>query len=235
MGKVKNENHIVIHGWMLNELKLKGTELIIYACIYGFTQDEGQLFKGSLQYLADWTNSTKQNIMNNLKSLTEKGLIEKKENYINGVKFVEYYAKNLDGVVKKFGWGSQNFLPNNIEDNIDNISITDNNTNNINFNNNLELNNIYTYIENNFGRTLSPIEYNRIADWLNDFKEEIIKYAVELSVMQNAKNFKYVEAILNNWKSSGYKELEEIKKNDIKLKNKKEYSQDVFDYNWLDE
>ena len=51
--KVQKDNYIVIQGWMIEDLKLKGNELIIYAIIYGFSQTEGQLFNGSLQYLAD--------------------------------------------------------------------------------------------------------------------------------------------------------------------------------------
>ena len=102
---IKNENYIAIQGWMVNELKLKGTALMIYAIIYGFSQAEGQVFNGSLQYLADWTNSTKQSVLNNLKLLLEKDLIGKNEKIINGVKFVEYYTKNFNGVLKKFEWG----------------------------------------------------------------------------------------------------------------------------------
>ena len=64
--KVKNENHIVIHGWMVNKLGLKGNELLVYAIIYGFSQTEGQKYIGSLQYLADWTNSTKQGVIKSL-------------------------------------------------------------------------------------------------------------------------------------------------------------------------
>ena len=40
--KIKNENYVLIQGWMINELKLKGNELLIYALIYGFSQAENQ-------------------------------------------------------------------------------------------------------------------------------------------------------------------------------------------------
>lgn len=120
--KVKRENFITIQGFMLTDLKLKGNELLIYACIYGFSQAENQVFNGSLQYLADWTNSTKQGVIKCLKSLEEKQYIVKKENYINGVKFCEYYAtkfntslNNVDGGIKQsLTGGVQQSLPNNI-------------------------------------------------------------------------------------------------------------------------
>ena len=105
--KVKRENYITIQGFMLTDLKLKGNELLIYACIYGFSQAENQVFNGSLQYLADWTNSTKQGVIKCLKSLEEKQFIVKKENFINGVKFCEYYATKFNGVYNKVERGIQ--------------------------------------------------------------------------------------------------------------------------------
>ena len=56
MSKVKEENYISISGWMVTRLGLKGNELLVYAIIYGFSQDDETMFTGSLQYLADWTN-----------------------------------------------------------------------------------------------------------------------------------------------------------------------------------
>ena len=131
MSRIKNENYITIQGWMINELNLKGNELIIYAVIYGFSQAENQTYNGSLQYLADWTNSTKQGVSKNLKSLVDKGFLAKNEKIINNVKFCEYYAtkfntpvNNVDqGMQQSLMGGMQQSLPNNI----DNISTINNN------------------------------------------------------------------------------------------------------------
>jgi len=130
--KVKSENYVSIQGFMVKELKLKGNELIIYAIVYGFSQTEGQVFNGSLQYLADWTNSTKQGVSKNLKSLVEKDYLQKKEKFINGVKFCEYYITELNRVLNKVDGGMQQSLiggikqslTNNIDlDNIDNTIV----------------------------------------------------------------------------------------------------------------
>lgn len=126
--KVNAEQYIVLQGWMISELKLKGNELIIYACIYGFSQLDGQAFSGSLQYLADWTNSTKQGVVKCLKSLVEKGFLVKTDKVINGVKFCEYYATKFNGVCnivaqgmqQSLTGGMQQSLPNNID--IDNLA-----------------------------------------------------------------------------------------------------------------
>lgn len=90
MGAVRDNNYFVIHGWMINQLGLKGSELQLYAIIYGFTQADGQKFRGSLQYLADWTGIAKRNVIVRLQSLVEKGLLEKADTYTNGVKGCEY-------------------------------------------------------------------------------------------------------------------------------------------------
>lgn len=62
---------------MITDLKLKGVPLMAYACIYGFTQEKGQTFQGGLEYIMDWTNSTKRGVINALNYLLDRGLIEK--------------------------------------------------------------------------------------------------------------------------------------------------------------
>lgn len=90
--KVKPDNFVTLSGFMITDLHLKGNELIVYAIIYGFSQAEGTAFRGSAQYLADWTNSTRQGVMKNLKSLMQKGLIDRRAAMINGRSGYEYYA-----------------------------------------------------------------------------------------------------------------------------------------------
>lgn len=67
---------------MVKKLNLKGNELLIYAIIFGFSQTENTSYTGGLNYLCEWTNSTKQGVIKNLKSLEEKGLIIKSEKTI---------------------------------------------------------------------------------------------------------------------------------------------------------
>ena len=124
MSVIRRENFINIQGWMITDLNLKGNDLLIYAIIYGFTQDGQQWFEGSRQYLAEWCNSTKKGISKNLDSLTKKGYIIKEEQVINNVKFCKYKA-NLEkltlgnkvpqgGEQSSLGGGEQS-SPNNID------------------------------------------------------------------------------------------------------------------------
>lgn len=85
-----NTNYITIQGWMVNELKLKGNELLTFAIIYGFTQDGESRFQGSCAYIADWLGSSRQTALNMLNLLASKGLINKNEKLVNGIKVCDY-------------------------------------------------------------------------------------------------------------------------------------------------
>lgn len=83
---------LVIQGWMVQDLQLKGNELMVFAIIHNITQDGTSQFYGSLDYLASWCNATKQGIIKNLDSLVSKGFITKIEtangltnNYITNI------------------------------------------------------------------------------------------------------------------------------------------------------
>ena len=79
---------------MVFDLKLKGLQKDIYAIIYDACRT-GNLYTGGISYLAKWTQSTKQGVIKALKELTDKGLIERRERYENGVKYVDYYTVDL--------------------------------------------------------------------------------------------------------------------------------------------
>ena len=95
---LSNKNYINIQAWMVKELNLTGNDLICYALIYGFSQDGETEFKGSLSYIAEWLNTSKQTARLVVKRLVESGLVNKRDEVINGVKFCRYVATNR-------GWG----------------------------------------------------------------------------------------------------------------------------------
>lgn len=82
----------------------------------------------------------------------------------------------------------------------------------------IEKNNICAYLEQNFGRTISPLEYEKLNYWLETFSEDIVKEAINKAVLNNKKTFSYIAGILKNWKTNGYKTLDEVqdtKKEDL--------------------
>lgn len=122
MGLIGDNNFITIQGWMVNDLNLKGNELLVYAIIYGFSQDNESVFQGSRQYLADWCNCSTRAIQMTLNSLTEKGLITKYEHFSNGQKFCSY-ATNFTPR-ENFSPPSEKVALNNIDNNIDKNTIS---------------------------------------------------------------------------------------------------------------
>ncbi len=107
--KVRDDNFFLVSGWMLNRLNLKGVPLQVFSIIYGFSQDGEGSFTGSLQYLMDFTNSSKNTILKALKELVEKKYITKTENTINGVRFCTY--KTNAPLVQKLNRGSAETEP----------------------------------------------------------------------------------------------------------------------------
>lgn len=155
---LNNGNYVLIQGWMVNELGLKGNDLMVYAIIHGFSHVEGTAFTGSLQYLAEWTNSTKSNVRRNLNRLIEQGLLIKEDETINGVKFCKYIAvapqigctQNEHGV---FNRGIQN-EHGVVKMNTNNIDIYTNTNNNTNNNTN-KLDNIFNNKEKKHKNTIA--------------------------------------------------------------------------------
>jgi len=81
---MKDENYIQISGWMINQMKLSGTRLIAYACIYGFSQDGQSCFGGSYDYIAKCIGKTRSTAIRVVASLVDDGLVEKIQQGENG-------------------------------------------------------------------------------------------------------------------------------------------------------
>lgn len=92
MSAVNDNNFIAIQGWMRTKLNLKGYELIIYALIYGFSQDGNSKFSGTRRYIAEWCGCSMKTVDNTIASLLSKKIIVKHEKYVNGIRMCDYTA-----------------------------------------------------------------------------------------------------------------------------------------------
>lgn len=97
--------------------------------------------------------------------------------------------------------------------------------------------NIFSMIEQEFGRTLSPIEYEIVKAWLeNNMSVEIIACALKDSIMNDVRNLRYMDKILYEWGKKGIKTKEDVEKHMINRRKKEESKKaDVFDCDWLEE
>lgn len=111
-----------------------------------------------------------------------------------------------------------------------NKNVKENNISNNNTSNN-NSSSCYYYIEEQFGRMLAPIEFQKIEIWRETFDDEIINYAVDIAILNGKKNFNYIDGIIRNWKDQNIKTLDEIKNN----KKEKEECEEIFEYDWLND
>ncbi|MBD1223263.1 Lin1244/Lin1753 domain-containing protein [Virgibacillus halodenitrificans] len=57
---------------------------------------------------------------------------------------------------------------------------------------------------------ISSVVVQQIEDWENDFPSEVIIRAMEEAIFQNARNWKYINNTLKNWRSNGAKNLNDV-------------------------
>lgn len=125
MSKLKDENYFQIGGWMINRLGLKGNALLVYAVIFGFSQDGETEFTGSRQYICDITGVSKPTVDKILLELQQQGLIEKNSETRNGITFNRYKVildfttdkATLQGDKTALGGGKATLPNNNIYNN----------------------------------------------------------------------------------------------------------------------
>lgn len=95
---------------------------------------------------------------------------------------------------------------------------------------------IYDTFEKELGRTLSPIEYEIIGEWLNENTEEILLLALKEATYNGVSNFRYIDRIVHEWNKKGIKTKDDVIKNNQDFKVKKvAVKQELFDYDWLND
>lgn len=97
--------------------------------------------------------------------------------------------------------------------------------------------NIFDIFEREFGRTLSPMEYEIIQSWCGgEFSQELIVLALKEATYNGANNLRYIDKILYEWKKKGIKTKEDVEKQKSEFHKKKELqTKELFDYDWLNE
>lgn len=135
MKYITDTNYYVVHGWM-REMGLKGLQLDLYAIIYGFCQDNGSAFYGTISYLEEFTGFSRRAVIDALNDLVGKGYIRKdiedlgqqvkrvkysciKEQIcIGSAEFAQEGVQNLQGGCADFAPNKENIYINNINNNI---------------------------------------------------------------------------------------------------------------------
>lgn len=98
--------------------------------------------------------------------------------------------------------------------------------------------NIYDIFEKEFGRTISPMEYEIIGAWLeNGIEEETILLALKEAIYNGVSNLRYIDKILSEWVKKGIKTSEDVEKSRVNFKKKKDIKadSDILNYDWLND
>lgn len=90
--KKKFTNYIVIQPWMFSNLKLSGNEAIVFAIVYGFSQDGKSWYRGGSYYIEQTTPFTQRTAKTHLWTLEKMGIIEMQKETVNGVERNIYRA-----------------------------------------------------------------------------------------------------------------------------------------------
>lgn len=97
---LNDKSYINIQAWM-TKLDLNCHELMIYAIIYGFSQDGESWFNGSVKYICEWTNLSQPSVISNLNKLVDKKLLIKRERSGTSNLYQAVIPKDLDKPEKK--------------------------------------------------------------------------------------------------------------------------------------
>lgn len=211
------QGHIVIPLFMLQhykELKLEIGEFLFLMYLYNL----GNKFIFDPSKFASDLNLDIKDVMNYIGTLSDKHFI-RVEVMKNDKDLMEEMVL-MDDFYSKLSLITM--------DEVNNVSSADNS-------------NIYEIIEKEFGRTLSPMEYEIIRAWLdNDMSEELIQEAIKEATYNGVSNLRYIDKILYEWSKLGIKTAKDVSDNKKKrAKAKEEASSDVdmdiMDWDWFDD
>lgn len=207
---LKNKNYLIPKPLMFNYKKMNINDSEFIVLIYLINQDN--LVYNPKQISCDLDIEV-NNVLEIINALSEKNILKielKKSNNIRSE------VINLDLLFEKLAFSlTEKSDKNDSEDNI------------------------YNLFENEFGRTLSPMEYEIINSWINnDYSEEIIKLALMEATYNGVSNLRYIDKIIYEWGKKGIKTKEDVLNNRKQFKNNKSEQKPnskLFDYDWLND
>ena len=205
---INNENHFTIDKFVLRyakESKLTLNDLILL--IYLLNGRDNEIF--NYKKILDDLNFNEKELFDSISTLKEKKILS--------IEMQKNESGILDEVINVKSFYEimiSNFINNNVGDD--------------------NKNDIFDIFESEFGRTLSPMEYDIINNWLESkIPKDLIIKALKEAVYNGVGNLRYIDKILYEWNKKGIKSI-----NDLEDKNKKKDSNKdniYYEYDWLNE
>lgn len=208
MEQLNNENHYTVPKYVLTYSKELGLDMnSLILLIYFLNKPNKMIF--DYKKIISELNFTEKELLNALSTLKDKNIL------------LILMEKNDSGI---------------LEEKVDISLFYDIIFSNILNNKDEEKNekDLFDTFEKEFGRTLSPMEYEIINSWLEQgINRELILSALKEAVFNGVNNLRYVDKILYEWNKKGIKKVDEIKVSNKKIEDDKE---DIsYEYDWLNE
>ncbi|MBF7155737.1 DnaD domain protein [Bacillus albus] len=218
----KRKGFFMIENDAIDNCDLDVYEFKAYAVIVRHANRDTQSAFPSLTTLAEKVGCGRKKIVQCIKSLEEKGYIQKvnrKDDQGNNLSNI-YYVLPTPSVPEKLvvSEGNQGSVPEKLG------VVSEGNTNNTNLNNtNLTKSsssskNPFSFYENNIGM-LNPFMADSIEQWIKDTSEEIVIAAMERALKQQ-KKWKYAEGILKQWTNNNVKTIQDVEASEAEYKNR---------------
>ncbi|WP_144477419.1 DnaD domain protein [Bacillus thuringiensis] len=206
----KRRGFFMIENDAIDNCNLDVYEFKAYAVIVRHANRDTQSAFPSLTTLTEKVGCGRKKIVQCIKSLEEKGYIQKvnrKDDQGNNLSNI-YYVLPTPSVSRKLvvSEGNQGSIPEKLG------VVSEGNTNNTNLNNtNLTVSsskNPFSFYESNIG-VLNPFMADGIDQWIKDTSEELVIAAMERALKQQ-KKWNYAEGILKQWANKNIKTLADV-------------------------
>ncbi|EPV00972.1 DNA replication protein [Streptococcus agalactiae MRI Z1-024] len=86
---------------------------------------------------------------------------------------------------------------------------------------------IFHFVENEFGRLLSPMEIETIGIMIKENNPDLVKEAIKRTKLQGKTNLNYASGILRNWRDDNITTIEQV---EAKEKSRKSKQEEVSEY-----
>ena len=202
---LKPNYYAIIPSQVRYDKNLRANEKLLYGEITALANHNGECWATN-KYFADLYEVSKGTVSRWIKHLIDLKYIKTKIVYKYGSQEVDkriiLINEPIDYSVNRYCQNNQYPIDKNVKD------IKENNTSNSN--NNIEDSDfikIFELIEKEFGRTISPLEVEKIREW--NYSYEIVKLAVKEAVIRNTFSIKYIDKIIYKWKKANVRTVKE--------------------------
>ena len=216
MREEKPNYYAVIPATVRYDNRLKPNEKLLYGEISALSNKYGECFATN-SYFSELYETSKETASRWISHLVELKYITIDFTYKNESKeidkrIIKIGTLPIDKKINTYCQNNQEGIDKKIKDN--NTSI-----NNISTSSSIEEKNLFDFIQENFGRTLAPIEYEEIKTWEDN---ELTRYAIKQAVLNGKYGIKYISKILYEYQKNNVTTVQQAQQREFDYQKQKE-------------